>query len=163
MFQWNELKGQPGTVAGACQPSRWAFTLIDVHSVDVKGKIVCCYKNSDLYQPDQGSSMLPHRGHGTVSGNSSLPTQIFQLSGGPGFGSQDRTNSSHNNSCKKGSSPKSYTKNFPIILPSAQFPQSHIEFFLSLVSLTSTSIRNYSCHICHHHTLIYQCARQLVR
>ena len=32
----------PGTFAGACQPSRWAVTLMDVHYLG-KGKIVCCY------------------------------------------------------------------------------------------------------------------------
>ena len=32
----------------ACKPSRWADTLMDVHSLG-KGKIVCCNKNSNRY------------------------------------------------------------------------------------------------------------------
>ena len=42
------VKVKPGTIAGACQPSRWTVTLMDVHSLG-KGVKCVAIKNSDRY------------------------------------------------------------------------------------------------------------------
>ena len=66
---------KPDNIAGACKPSRWAVTIMDVHSVG-KGVLCVATKNCDLYETGQGSSVLPGRGRDAVIGNSSFPTQF---------------------------------------------------------------------------------------
>ena len=83
---------QPGTVAGACKPSRWAVTLMDVLTLGslVDGRNE---RNSGRYKPGK---VLPARGR-DLELYCEQPTPLschfhvhFHLSGGRGFDSRRR-------------------------------------------------------------------------
>ena len=67
-----QIYAKPGTVAGACQPSRWAVTLMDVHSLG-KGVKCVAIKTSSLYWPGQRLRVCYQTGGLIWSSNVSNP------------------------------------------------------------------------------------------
>ena len=113
---------------------------MDVHSL---GKSVQCVaiKNSDLYQPGQGSSVLPGRGHNSVIDISNFLSQFHSLIWRSSVQFPRLENFSQNYSQKKGTipslTPKSFLLSFLLLnLPS--LTQNIFFFFLFLMNLMAS-------------------------